>query len=128
MTDQAMTRTEAIEIVDEVHRQYAELLRTGVCPACEAISTITEVDEKHPDHEAHEAAAGRPADGYLQWESTHAKDCSFMAAYRNLPALAAAYHIVLAARELVIHRDDGSAMMDFVPVRIPDPGDPPPAT
>lgn len=120
-----MNRSKAIALIDEVHAGYEELCRTGRCPACEAISTITEVVEKHVEHEAHEAALGREADAHLQWQSVHSTDCSFMSTYRNLPALAAVYHIVLGVRRLVIVNDDGSGAVHFAPVRIPDPGDPP---
>lgn len=118
-------RDAAIAIIDETCLQYAEMYRIGRCPACECILTWRDVD-KQPEHEVHEALAGHEASRYLEWTSKHLPDCGFMERYRELPDLAARFHIDLAQKVMEVRMQDGGGkvMRDLVPVRVPAAGDP----
>lgn len=118
-------RLQTIAAIDRTDQQFEEMLRTGVCPSCETISTIEETDEKHPEHELHEDAMGREAIGFLEWSSTHSEDCTFYRDYQALPTWAGQFHIVIGKKRVSIPRSDGTAMVDFAPVRVPAIGDPP---
>jgi hypothetical protein len=126
ITQEERDRVTAMAIIDVVNDQYAELVRTGRCPACEQIVTWEEV-EKHPVHALNEDMAGQEASEYLQWTSKHLEDCTFYPAYQELPLLAARFHIVIAMHQIDLQmpRPDGKVTRDLVPIRVPAPGDPP---
>jgi hypothetical protein len=126
ITQEDRDRVTAMAIIDEVNAQYAELVRTGRCPACEQIVTWEKV-EKHPVHALNEAMAGQEASEYQQWTSKHLADCTFYPAWQELPSLAARFHIVILSHQIDLQRPrrDGKVTKDIVPIRIPAPGDPP---
>jgi hypothetical protein len=125
-----MTRSEAIALVDQVHRQYIEALRTGICPVCEATIKVEEVDraEVPPAREQiirrTEEYLEQKSDRIVHWSFEHLPDCRFVYYWKNLPVFCRRMNIRVEHLEVAIPRGEGS-WTETVDRRVPDEGDPP---
>jgi hypothetical protein len=127
-----MDRTEAIEIVDRTHDQYVEAIRTGICPACEQLLRVEEVEESELPPDV--LATKRRAEEYLEqktdrsdveWSMKHLEDCTFYYYWERLPKFCSVMNIRVDSVTILIPKSNGQAWIETVPMRAPDPGDPP---
>ncbi len=115
-----MNRAEAIELVDQTHDQFAEMLRVGSCPVCEALMKVTPATAEETPASLHDFR-GRTPDSYGEWTSRHDPNCRLILELRNVATIQRIFGIRSEwVKELVV-LPDGSARAFLRQIRIPDP-------